>query len=191
MPWSRQTSKSGLVGLGIETHPNSALTSPYISPPDERDYLGRPAFPSPSATDEGKEYIAQEESPPPQRAGSWASNLRNTLFAAIAGKGQEEEDRFTRPVLPLHRNSTRRQGFPIVEEKDEGAEHIGSVFLTPSYSSSSGSTVAPRRSEGAAERYKRYYARSTTSVSESAWSEDNRMPSRLAGGERAKGVKGN
>lgn len=147
----------------------------------------------------------EETSPPPQRAGTWASNLRNTLFAAIAGKQQEEEDRFTRTVLPLHRNSTRRrEGFPIVEEKDEGdAAAIGSVFLAPSFSSSSGSTIAaptkrvPLRGaggpEGAAERYKRYYAKSTTSSasSESAWSVDNRIPSRLAGGERAKGVKGN
>jgi len=235
VPWSRQTSTLEPVGLGIETRANSVLTSPYISAPDARDYLGHghPDFPSPLATDEGHSMRNMTEhtlpsdagSPPPQRAGTWASNLRNTLFAAISGHRAAEEaeqDRFTRTVLPLHRHSTRRkQAFPVIEEKDDlsdlpekcdprhtdaEAEAIGSVFLAPTTSASSdGSTIVPMMHEpagkrvplrgGAAERYKRYYAKSTSSgmsseSSESDWTVDDRVPSRLAGGERAKGVKG-
>lgn len=128
----------------------------------------------------------------PQRAGTWASNLRTTLFAAISGVASrpgnlaqpEYEDKFTRQVSPLHRNSTRRSrqdsvedgtygpasAFPIViEEKDEyhlpesDAEVIGSVFLAPSMSaSSSRSEVGPiRRMKRSVripvgDRYKRY-----------------------------------
>ena len=54
----------------------------------------------------------------PTRASTWASNLRQTLFHAITGKGTPdadqddldlEDDRYTRTVLPLHRNSTRKR----------------------------------------------------------------------------------
>ena len=52
----------------------------------------------------------------PTRASTWASNLRQTLFHAITGKGTSdvyqddlEDDRYTRTVLPLHRNSTRKR----------------------------------------------------------------------------------
>ena len=231
MPWSRQTSASELIGLGIETSANSVLTSPYISAPDARDYLGHPHpdFPSPLATDEAHSmrsmnyHTIQSDagSPPPQRAGTWASNLRNTLFAAIAGNKaaeDEERDRYTRSILPLHRNSTRgRLAFPVIEEKadvghlpekghighsESEAAAIGSVFLAHSASASSdGSVIEPMMHGqtgrkmplrgGAAERYKRYYAKSTSSgaSSESGWTVDDRVPSRLAGGERAKGVK--
>ena len=55
-----------------------------------------------------------------------------------------------------------------------------------------GSGKVPLRG-GASERYKRYYTRSSSGSSvagASEWSADDRIPSRLAGGERAKGVKG-
>ena len=149
----------------------------------------------------------------PQRAGTWASNLRSTLFAAIAGnRGPTPlpEDRFTRQVLPLHRNSSRREeyekydhAFPIVEEEKDvspiTAEAIGSVFLAPSLSTDSSNTntlpARPKRLPlrgSAGDRYKAY-ARSTRSVDEescASWSSGERMPSRLAGGQPARGVRG-
>jgi hypothetical protein len=211
--------------------PTQITPSPYISPPDARDYLGSP-FPSPPAT------IHEE----PQ-AGSWATNLRSTLFAAISGNplarngtpapptmGDREmaQDKFTRPVLSLHRGESRTEfaTFPRIAsrrgrrvETDEeyampesDAEAIGSVFLAPpiSRNSSAGSQIGvkahqqqlqQRKRMSAGERYKRY-ARSNASSSlseesstESAagdWSSVEAMPraSRMAGGMRAKGVKG-
>lgn len=217
--------------MGIIPHPDSLMSTPYLSSPDVRDYLG-PPFPSPPATIDEREREHEQHytsAPPsagaePQRAGTWASNLRSSLFAAIAGKGAlPEEDRFTRTVLPLHRNSTRRStrnesAFPIVvEDKDEyhlpdsDAEAIGAVFqyapaMSTNTSSSSSIAPPPRAAKrlplrmSAGERYKRY-ARSqrsgastvdeeSSTESCATWSTAQRGPSRLAGGERAKGQKG-
>jgi hypothetical protein len=239
-PWSRQQS-ADTIGLGISAPQDSALSSPYLSPPDARDYLG-PSFPSPSATVDDIPLTdpASHQSPDqPQRAGTWAANLRTTLFAAISGVGansragpDQQEDKFTRQVLPLHRNSTRRnlqngntsgrassQAFPIVMEvKDHDsymmpaldAEVIGSVYLAPSISTSSNDSRYPvmpiRRPKkmplrgSAGERYKAAYARSrggassvdeeSSAESSGGWSLDDRVPSRLAGGQRARGVRG-
>ena len=78
---------------------------------------------------------------------------------------------------------------------------IGSVFLAPSLSTDSAMTLPQRPQRlplrgSAGERYKRY-ARSQRSNDQddescASWSsvEDVRLPSRLAGGERARGVKG-
>ena len=195
VPWSRQSSfDHDLSALGFRPHPAQDLSSPYLSPPDARDYFG-PPFPSPPAT--------IDEHDQPQRAGTWASNLRTSLFAAISGaRGQTPtpEDKFTRQVLPLHRNSTQRQAFPIIrEEKD--ADMIGSVFLAPSGSTDTDMTLPQRPQrlplrDSVGERYKRY-ARSQRSNDQddescASWSsvEDLRLPSRLAGGEKARGVRG-
>ncbi|ORY35428.1 hypothetical protein BCR39DRAFT_585063 [Naematelia encephala] len=247
VPWSRQSSG---IGLGIRSdHDNVHLTDPYLSPPDARDYLG-PPFPSPPETVDEHSHsnpiatttsTATSSPDSPQRAGTWASNLRSTLFAAIsaaraparAAHNDDDEDKFTRTVLPLHRASTRRAAaaFPIVVEdsseqhgsggKGDGYESyrmpesdvevIGSVFLAPSLSTTSSSSslssiTRPTHAKSkrlplrgsAGERYKRYYTRSQQSVASTVdeescagWS-DSEMgygPSRLAGGERARGVK--
>jgi hypothetical protein len=130
---------------------------------------------------------------------------------------EEDSDRFTRPVLPLHRNSTRRKaeegfdGFPIIEEKSGGSVNIAPSYSSASSLSSSGMTTprrkVPLRGASAAaglnagERYKRYYAKSRDSPNpldeeDESGAESNttgwtvgRMPSRLAGGDRARGVR--
>lgn len=82
------------------------------------------------------------------------------------------EDRFTRQVLPLHRNSTRRQAqaFPIVtEEKDSSPEPIGSLFLHSSASIDSELEMAlPQRPQRmpVGERYKRYARSNRSSVND-------------------------
>ncbi|KAK4687951.1 hypothetical protein P7C73_g2162, partial [Tremellales sp. Uapishka_1] len=208
-------------GNGLEVpwgHAMEHTPSPYMSPPDARDYLG-PPFPSPPST--------IEEEPEYPTSTNWATNLRSTLFAAIGGKAPAQvEDKFTRPVLPLHRGNTRKslisQPVPIIiQEKDEeyhmppsDAEAIGHVFLAPNISRNSSAESRmniqmPKRMKkmplrsSVGERYKRY-ARSTSgrssglssasedsSTESSGWSEiEQGRVSRLAGGERAKGVKG-
>lgn len=42
------------------------------------------------------------------RSSTWASNLRSSLFAAISGGTKLEEDKFTRPILPLHTQTLGR-----------------------------------------------------------------------------------
>jgi hypothetical protein len=88
----------------------------------------------------------------PTRASTWASNLRSTLFAAIStnqAQPQDPEDRYTRQVLPLHRNSTMKstrsltdndnnfgnRSYPLViDEKDEqemdaSTSEVGKRFM--------------------------------------------------------------
>lgn len=57
----------------------------------------------------------------PTRASTWASNLRSTLFAAIStpAQPQGQEDRYTRQILPLHRNSTMKSTMSLTDNDSQ------------------------------------------------------------------------
>ena len=135
----------------------------------------------------------------PTRASTWASNLRSTLFAAISTPApqQGQEDRYTRQVLPLHRNSTMKstmsltdndsqfgRPYPLVineadeQELDASTSEMGKRFMMNRETSgvSDASRETGRRSVG--DRYKSWSRGGTA-----AWPKPV-----LAGGARARGV---
>lgn len=173
-----------------------------------------PDFPSPPAS-----MIDEEH---PTRASTWASNLRSTLFAAISGtgamtgRGPDQEDKFTRSVLPLHRNSTKRsvmstlsltddrahtfprRSFPmVIDEKDEQEfdSQLASRDKSRYEMSRDSSLVSAFSISGLPkavtmeERYKTWSRsqRSMSAMSGESWSGVKAV---MAGGERAKGVRG-
>ena len=111
-----------LTGSGLEVPwrpmmPPRAYTGSEASYGEQHPQANYPdvPFPSPPVT------INEQ----PTRASTWASNLRSTLFAAIStnqaqGQPQGSEDRYTRQVLPLHRNSTIRSTRSITDDNDNG-----------------------------------------------------------------------
>lgn len=190
-------------------HPHTSMHTSS----DMEERFTPPEFPSPPGSDDEH----------PTRASTWASNLRSTLFAAISGApAAEPEDRFTRSVLPLHRNSTRRsvisthsltesrantfprRSFPmVIDEKDEQAlesemnsrsDAIGSSFLQTDMSRTSSvqsgfSVAGLPKAVTMGERYKTWSRsqRSMSVISRDSWTG---IKATMAGGERAKGVKG-
>jgi hypothetical protein len=135
----------------------------------------------------------------PTRASTWASNLRSTLFAAISTPAQlqGQEDRYTRQVLPLHRNSTVKstmsltdndsqfnRPYPLVineadeQELEASTSEVGKRFMMDREASgvSDASRETGRMSMG--DRYKSWSRGGTAS-----WPKPV-----LAGGGRARGV---
>ena len=174
---------------------SSRLTAPYFNPPNPHDYVASFESQQPAGSRDlrlgrsSSHTVSSEDEADGPRAGTWASNLRDTLFAAIQGvRGPaisdiEEGDNYTHAVTPLsNRRSSRqdrRPSTPGPRGDVESSDIIAGYFLTPSLSASTSSEsdtlrqtrTAPvkqfkRLSEGlkgkASDRYKRYYSRGSS-----------------------------
>ena len=186
---SRRTSSRLTVPNFNPPHPHGYVDSRISSRSTTRDLqLGRSASHLNSTDDEG-------DGP---RAGTWASSLRDTLFAAIQGvrgpvmSDVEQGDTYTRAAAPLPtRRSIRRD---LAGGETETSEIIAGYFLTPSLSGSTSresdslrqtrtspvkqSRKLPDVARGrAGDRYKRYFSRSSRDSRDSSSGDESLLES--------------
>lgn len=179
-------------GLSVPWQSTHAPTRSYTASSFASSRYGGPPFPSPPVT--------IDEAEQPTRASTWASNLRSTLFTAISTNAMrqsthDDSDRYTRPVLPLHRGSTRRSTRSDISAR--------SAMPTRSYP-----LVIDEKDEqelDAAQAQNRYMSRApesqmsmdtgTTGDHHRSWSRSQRSEAWvkpvMAGGERARGASTN